>query len=327
MRVGLSIATLSALAVAGLVVAAGVDFRDGLEGVEQPIFADGFEPAAGPDLPVAVAGPDRNVAIGDPQVLDGSGSLDPLERALRFRWVLASKPADSRAELRDPTSPRPLLVPDVAGAYWVELTVDNGQQQSPPDLLRVRAFENFGIDSDGDGLGDALELALGLDPYEEDSFGDGIRDADRDLDNDGLTIRQELLYGLDPLNPDTDGDGGQDGDEDFDFDGLGLLQELQFGTNPLNADSDGDGFGDGWEVDGGSEPLDAASRPRPWAYERRNSAITRERADEFVTVGFGPTVAGPAAGLGVTRERADEFVTVGPGPTVALPPASVRRNP
>jgi hypothetical protein len=39
----LSIAARSTLAVAGLVFAAGVDFRDGLEGVEQPIFADGFE--------------------------------------------------------------------------------------------------------------------------------------------------------------------------------------------------------------------------------------------------------------------------------------------
>jgi hypothetical protein len=56
-------------------------------------------------------------------------------------------------------------------------------------------------DSDGDGLHDGLELALGTNPSNPDSDGDGL--------NDGL----EAGLGTDPLNPDTDGDGYSDGYE------------------------------------------------------------------------------------------------------------------
>jgi hypothetical protein len=69
-----------------------------------------------------------------------------------------------------------------------------------------------GLDSDGDGLSDALEVVVGTDPLDVDS------------DNDSLTDYQEVAWddddtaysaGLDtsPLNPDTDGDGVIDGTE------------------------------------------------------------------------------------------------------------------
>ena len=58
------------------------------------------------------------------------------------------------------------------------------------------------VDSDGDGLTDEEERALGTDPLNPDT------------DNDGLFDREEVrVYGTDPLNPDTDGDGYLDGDE------------------------------------------------------------------------------------------------------------------
>ncbi len=235
--------------------------KAGMEPSEPPILADGFEGVGVPGAPVADAGPDRNVAVTDPQVLDGSGSRDPGGQPLRYRWVLKSRPEGSQAELRDANTVTPALVPDVAGVYWLELTVNNGVMDSAPDLLRVRAFTNFGIDSDGDGLGDALELSLGLDPFAEDSFGDGIRDADRDLDNDGLTIRQELLIGTDPIRADTDGNGINDGAEDIDQDGLTNVEEFAAGTNALNPDTDGDGWVDGLEVIYGSNPLLASVIP------------------------------------------------------------------
>ena len=37
--------------------------------------------------------------------------------------------------------------------------------------------------------------------------------ADGDADNDGLTNAQEIALGTDPFNRDTDGDGYSDGDE------------------------------------------------------------------------------------------------------------------
>ncbi|MEO2151382.1 MAG: calcium-binding protein, partial [Thermococcus sp.] len=66
------------------------------------------------------------------------------------------------------------------------------------------------VDTDGDGLSDAFELA-----YNETYFG--------------------IVYHLSPTNPDTDGDGLKDGDE------------FLVGTSPLLKDTDGDGLWDGEE--------------------------------------------------------------------------------
>ena len=58
-----------------------------------------------------------------------------------------------------------------------------------------------GVDTDGDGLSDEVEIfVLGTSP------------TDWDTDDDGLTD-YEVVFGLDPLNPDTDGDGVGDGQE------------------------------------------------------------------------------------------------------------------
>ena len=51
------------------------------------------------------------------------------------------------------------------------------------------------VDSDGDGLTDAEECALGTNPLLADSDGDGLLD------------RDEILAGTSSTNPDTDGDG------------------------------------------------------------------------------------------------------------------------
>lgn len=57
-------------------------------------------------------------------------------------------------------------------------------------------------DSDGDGLTDEEELALGTDPFNADTDGDGLSD-----------YQEVKIYQTDPLNPDTDGDGYTDGEE------------------------------------------------------------------------------------------------------------------
>ena len=91
------------------------------------------------------------------------------------------------------------------------------------------------VDSDGDGISDEDEAALGTDPGNVDSDGDGLSDL------------EEVNLGTDPMNPDSDEDGL------YDFD------EVIAGTDPFNADSDGDGYSDGDEVAGGSNPNDATS--------------------------------------------------------------------
>ena len=130
------------------------------------------------------------------------------------------------------------------------------------------------IDSDGDGVSDEDEAALGTDPNSADSDGDGLSDGEeaalgtdplnQDSDDDGLTDGAEALSGLDPLNPDSDGDGLLDGTEfvgdtdpfeaDSDGDGLNDGDEIEAGSDPNAVDSDGDGLWDGSEVSNGTDP-------------------------------------------------------------------------
>ena len=71
-------------------------------------------------------------------------------------------------------------------------------------------------DADGDGLTNALEIAIGTDPLNPDTSGDGLPDgwqvfyglnpldptvAGKDLDNSGLTVLQDFQQGLSPINP------------------------------------------------------------------------------------------------------------------------------
>ena len=134
-----------------------------------------------------------------------------------------------------------------------------------------------GEDADADGLTDALERRLGLDPLNADTDGDNLPDGmevvqmktdahQADSDGDRLNDAFELARGLDPTKPDTDGDGHLDGSfagdqVDADKDGLDDALEIAMGYDPKLADSDQDGFGDALEVKAHSNPLDIRSTP------------------------------------------------------------------
>ena len=87
-------------------------------------------------------------------------------------------------------------------------------------------------DTDGDGLDDRAEAAIGT----------SARYTDTDLD--GLTDGWENANGIDPLV--VAGDDGMYGDPDRDR--LSNAKEFEYGTDPSVADTDGDGLRDGLET-------------------------------------------------------------------------------
>ncbi len=97
-------------------------------------------------------------------------------------------------------------------------------------------------DTDGDGIPDGAEAALGTDPLNPDTDGDGLFDG------------EEQTFGTNPAVPNA---GDYAASADYDGDGLDNGQELLLGTNPRVADTDGDGVSDGAEWLNGTDPLDA----------------------------------------------------------------------
>ena len=196
---------------------------------------------------------------------------------------------------------RGLLAAEATGTivHVVEVHVADGFVD--PLASNDRATSVVALDDpeacDADGLTDALEQALGTDPCNadtdgdglcdgpvavdgtcaagEDANGDGVRGDDEtdplvpDSDADGLSDGVEVLGDnpTDPLNPDTDGDHLCDGlpptslvcRSGEDTNGNGRVDPGE--TDPNKLDSDGGGVNDGVEFERGSDPLDADDDP------------------------------------------------------------------
>lgn len=112
-------------------------------------------------------------------------------------WFLyASFVREGVSPQQAPEAPPPAPLPAPAGV-----------PEAPPpplseDITDERVLFGEPIDADGDGLDYAREQALGTDPYNWDTDGDGLSDYD-----------EVAIWKTDPLNADTDGDTYKDGDE------------------------------------------------------------------------------------------------------------------
>jgi len=154
-------------------------------------------------------------------------------------------------------------------------------------------------DSDGDGITDLVEDAIGTDRDDPDSDGDGVGDLDEvvdiddptdtdgdgtidaidsDDDGDGIDSVDEDLDGDgDPTTDDSDGDGTPDYlDDDDDDDGVPTTDEDYDGDgDPADNDADGDGDPDYLDTDSDNdgsgdaadcEPIDASINPSAIEY-------------------------------------------------------------
>lgn len=202
-------------------------------------------------------------------------------------------------------------------------------------------------DTDGDGLADDEEEALGTDPGRKDSDGDGVTDrietltgldplnreppsicagiapvADRDLD--GLTDCDEELLGTDPTLVDSDGDGMPD------------FLEVHLGTDYLEADaqrdSDGDGIPNGDEIVAHSDPRSTdtgAHLSHGYRYEIEDEGVQRElfavQPRRLTGVEITAMTGGTTAGVGTLFWDAEQstlqWQDAGdpePGPAIAV---------
>ena len=86
--------------------------------------------------PVADAGLDQEVAVGVEVVLDATGSNDPDSDALGYKWT-----APVGVQLSSTTEARPRFTPTTAGPLQLVLVVNDGQEDSTPDTVKVLVKE------------------------------------------------------------------------------------------------------------------------------------------------------------------------------------------
>ena len=152
---------------------------------------------------------------------------------------------------------------ELAGKTIKEIGINNkGQVVVAVEnmLQRWQIYILSPIDSDGDGVGNAVEVLYeNTNPYIDDAGGEtgfspqqsgsgpgelnfGVvpEPAPFDTDKDGMPDWWEVENGLDPLV--------DDASEDADSDGVNNAAEYDLGLDPWNSDSDSDGLTDGYEA-------------------------------------------------------------------------------
>ncbi len=196
-------------------------------------------------LPLGDADGDGTPNIRDPDS-DGDGLLDG--------WEFENH--------MDPADPHtfPGLLPDRFQYYpfYDGDRRDLDADGMPDDWEAAVGVDDPWADPDRDGVDNAGEYVNGTDPFGPDELYGGTPTKE-DEDGDGVVDELEPAIGLDPRDWDTDGDGLSDGEEiyvyrsspfdtDTDRDTIPDGDEARIGSSPTMKDTDGDGIMDPDEV-------------------------------------------------------------------------------
>lgn len=151
-----------------------------------------------------------------------------------------------------------------------EVVIANNTVDDVPLDIRHNVASNASVEEVNNFYPDGSATFDSAQPIVDGADSDGTNlddDADNDLLSDGL----EAALGLDPNNPDTDGDGVEDGLEFFqgtspliaqsvnDADNDGLIDSID--PDNTTPDADGDGYQDYYERLVGTDPAVASSAP------------------------------------------------------------------
>lgn len=128
--------------------------------------------------PVANAGPPQSVQEGATVFLDGSGSADPEETSLTFRWrqVAGALVTLNNANTARPTFSAPAVDPPGVTLLFELVVRDGDGLTSEPAqvMVTVQADDSATRDTDGDGILDIVEEST---PQQGDGNGDGVPDS------------------------------------------------------------------------------------------------------------------------------------------------------
>ncbi len=131
--------------------------------------------------PRADAGPDQSFQVGMTVVLNGSHSIDDDGDPLTYQWILVSSPNGSSTGLLNDVAVNPSFVPDLPGAYVVQLMVNDGTVDSLPDLVSISTLNSAPVSEAG--LNQTVQL---LDMVYLDGSGSS------DVDGDTLSFLWDL---------------------------------------------------------------------------------------------------------------------------------------